>query len=281
MRLADFLDRPITRSLRDAEATIKAIAFFISLAVAAVGGAYAVWSRGLVRVPSREFTAVLIAAAVLLAVTAFIAGRRSGGVKDYRVIEAVYTFRIRSGVQPRYRWTRRKSIEARRDGVRVIDFFVNWTGQSERLPTFESLVPEHTVFDGQRQELNGRIYQWVYLGRALSKGEHAVAGIVGEFNDDVGPMRPLLALNVSRPTARLEIVLEVEIPALPSEVRAQAWKHGKLIGVFPVVQSVDSAAGVVRYTLVVPKPSTGRTYGFAWEGAEQARRSLTGDSADR
>ncbi|TDO51080.1 hypothetical protein EV651_1197 [Kribbella sp. VKM Ac-2571] len=277
MDLDQFLDKPVLRILRNAVATIRALGTVVATLAAALVVLYlSLWKDKVS--PS---VAIVIAAA-LLALLAFIVGfwlylQHVYNPAYYEILEFESLLIVQPlGDHHRYQYERRQRVRANRDEVRLIEFNAHWTGAGTRDKLHvESLISDHALLDGRRQEEDGRVRRWIYPRRAISKGREVEVGIRQIHEDDIERQLPYFRESGSQHrTRKMSVTVRFnreEDPQALGEVKGMEWntnlppRHSKPVDYHDPIRRVNQDAKTVDYLLVVEKPKLFHSYGIVWQ----------------
>ena len=265
------LDTPALKSMRDAAATIRAFIFFGTPVVGLVGLAYLALVRGSARTDLLMVAFVAGLIIVAISVAAILYTRSYLEVNRYELAEVEASLLVeRIGTHHRYTYRRENLVRARRNNVRLIGFSWYWTGQTANKIQISTTDPDHTLLDGLRTEEDGIRYLWVYVGRAMSKGESLWVGIELVAEDDMSPMRTFFreggwGYKVRRIDATLRFPRNEEPSSVGTVVQDLRKPKTPMANVdLDPTRTVDEATDTVDFSITVPHPRRGRRYGFRW-----------------
>jgi hypothetical protein len=276
MALERFLDSQPVRTMRTAAATVKAVGLFVGVLIA--GGAVLISTfkphiksdKALIA-PSAIFLGLIVVSGVCL----WYYIEHVCDPEPYEVTSISGMLTIEAvGDHHQYKNTRHQTIKALRNGVRLVEVRTRWTGDSskDKLRT-ESTEKDHKLFDGRDREEDWRVHRWIYLGRALKKGQRASVGVYQEWEDDLGPMHPYYREGGSRYKTR-NMIVTVRFPRKRapdrSDVEGLVWgteRYGQRseVGNLNVLRELDQIPGYIDYSVIVRRPRRGQSYGLRWK----------------
>jgi hypothetical protein len=276
-----FLDKPFFSVLRNAAATIKAIAFFGTPIVA--GGIFIGY---LLTTHVANNTVLAIIAVVSVVIIVIIAVGFWYYVKHicdpspYEITEIRCLLVVEpAGNHHRYVNRREQEIKATRNNVRLIEHRSHWTGKGPKAKSRAgSIVASHEFYCAAHPEEDGRTHQWIYLGRPLSKGDTATVGIHQSFEDSGEPMRTYYREGSGRYKGRnLTVTTRFLVDEDPPKVEGVIWNNDRKsrqrheVGRLTYTREPDPATHTVDYTVTVRNPKRYHSYGIRWDWS--ARRS--------
>jgi hypothetical protein len=262
---------PLSTLLRDGVETVRAVVLVLTTFVVITSIGYLAVGRQSITI---NLATAISAIAATIAVTVLLSSalvRRLTNFEEYGIVtcESI-TFVEKVGDHFRYTYTREVLVRARVEGVRLIETAMYRTGQSSKPPRVASLDPNHVLFDGKHQEDDHRVHRWLYIGRAMAKGETLRAGYSVTFEDDVELMRPFMFDRTSkRDTGLLRMTLRFpkgDDPLLVDAAIRDANRVGlPVIGRIPHQRTANEALDSIDYTISVRRPKTSLRYGLRWE----------------
>jgi hypothetical protein len=270
--LGKLFEKPVLKNLRDAVATIRAIGFFATLFGAAAVLVYA---------PTRQFVGpeAAVTAGIAVAVWGFtLLGfwyyRTHAAAPDsYEVLAIEQMLVIEAvGSHHRYSYSKKQTIRAIRNDVRLVLFWDHWTGHGVNGVRAEPLIDDHVLLDGRQAEEDGRLYRWIYPGRPIGKGQVIEVGIRQVHEDDLVRQRPYHRGGGLRYRAKhLTVVTRFQLAEDPASIEGGVWNshrpvgHNKLVGSATYTRVVDRAAGTVDYIVTATNPKRYHSYGVQWQ----------------
>lgn len=273
MSLERVLDTPLLQLIRSATATVRAVTFVLGILAAAAVATYAFAIRPLL--DSTETAGITVATISLL--PTLLLGLYLMGYRDapaYRIeeLEAIMEVKPTDGHHA-YDYTRRQTVRSVRSNLRLIDMGAHWTGCfGPDKVSIEALSHAHCILDTGRSEEDGRVHRWVYPGGPLSRGATTQVGIRQTMEDDLKPMLSYFREGGGRHRTRnLRVVVRFPSGAEPSRVEGLEWNtnrnahKGNVVGRLQCVREYDQKAGVVQYSVAVPRPRLFHSYGMRWE----------------
>lgn len=276
MSIDRLLNTSVLRNLRNAAATIRAIAFFATIIVASAVLVYLTFGSDLIE-PDAALAAGI--GLVALIVTVAIFGYYNKYHHDppfYEIVELDAELMISpAGDHRRYVYTRRQRVRALRDELRLVEFRAHWTGGASRDKIeVDSLISGHALLDGKEREDTGHVHRWIYPRRCLDKGQEADVGIRQVHEDDVERQRPYFRDGGGRYRAHKVTVTARfpmdEDPRLIGEVEGKVWNSNRPIRQhnpvedISVVRTVNRGANTVDYVVTTNNPKKYHSYGIQW-----------------
>ncbi len=280
MNLDRLWDWPVLRHLRNAVATIRALAFVVTVLISAAVLAYLA-IRNFFGSPALAVTLVVL-------LTVLLAG---SGYSWYYVKSIhdppFYEIQELNGsllVEPanghhRFTYERRQTVVATRDDLRLIEFRAHWTGQGQPgSMTVESVKSGHAMLDGRFKEQDGRVHRWIYPRRPLKRGQPIEVGIRQVHEDDVDEQLPYFREGGGRYRTR-KIIVKVRLPLSEHDteaVRGVVWNSHRAarqspeVGDLEVERHVFSQESCIEYIVTVDKPRAFHSYGVEWSWSRNA-----------
>lgn len=274
MDLEKLLDLPLLRNIRDAAATVRAVAFFATLAVSAATLIY-LWAGRNLLSPGFALAIGLALVAEGATVGAFLHYIRHVADPDpYTIVELAGLLVIeRVDGHHRYINTRVQRLRANRNDLRLIEVRSHWTGRSSPNKALtEPLDPDHLLLNGESPEEDGRIYRWIYLGTAIGRGDLVDVGIRQQFEDDVEQMRPFYREGGGRhPVKKITVTTRFSLAEAPQNPEGLVWNNNRrsngkhVVGHLTVQRKIDHDAGTVDFIVESSEPLRNHSYGIRWQ----------------
>jgi hypothetical protein len=267
-------DKPVLRHVRNAVATIRALAFVMSVVASAAVLIYLA-IRNYVGSPALAITLGIMLVA-LLAGSGYI-WHYVKNIHDPPFYE-IQELNGRLLVEPandhhRFTYERRQTVIATRDDLRLIEFRAHWTGQGQGgSMQVESVNSKHAMLDGRHKEEDGRVHRWIYPRRPLKRGQPIEVGIRQVHEDDVEEQLPYFREGGGRYKTR-RIIVKVQLPLSehdPESVRGVIWNSHRAawqspeVGDLEVDKHVMRTEGCIEYTVTADRPRVFHSYGVEW-----------------
>lgn len=281
MALAAILDKPALQNLRTAVATIRAIGF-VAVTIATLGtGAYlTLWRSAENRGIALTATSGLAACGVML-IGFWYYLEHVHQHQSYEILELEALLIVEPvDDHHRYVYTRRQTVRALRDNLRLVELRAHWTGRgSKNTYQVESLNHEHLLFDARRPEEDGRVYRWIYLRSPLGKGSEAEVGVRQIHEDDIEIQFPFFrdsggAYNARRILVTVRFPLD-EDPQSVAPLEGRVWNVNRpvsqnhVVGRLTFTRNVDRDAGTVEYSVTACRPERYHSYGLSWSWSKR------------
>jgi hypothetical protein len=272
--LGKFLQTPFLRNLRDLVATIRAIAF---IAPALIGGlllAYAILRRN-TPLPSPFLILALALGWWLTLVGAWYYARFVSNPPFYKIVELEGVLKVeRVNGHHRYTYTRKQTVKATRNELRLIEFRAHWTGSGSNPPHVEPTEADHEILDGKRPEQDGRVHRWLYPREPIGRGHTIKVGIRQIHEDDKSPQDPYFREGGGRyKTGKIKVTVRFQLPEDPqlrNTIEGRVWNskrsidQGQVSGSISYRREVNDDLGTVDYTVTCNRPKRFHSYGLAW-----------------
>lgn len=268
--------RPV-QAVRDGVELVQAFLFLLALASGLLGVSVTVldgidwWPESAVGTLVPTVTALALVVSLLLLRTIL------DNSSDFHIEELEGTLRVASAAGHRtYTYTRKQTVRANRDGLRLVCIRSHWSGQSRQRPQTSSLYPEHTLLDGGIPEEDGRIYRWIYLLGPIAKHQRVEVGLHHVFHDDFSAMKPYYRESgEERRVRRIRVTAVFDRDQAPTRVEGVVWRrtsrgYGRQdSGSLAYHRSVDRATDLVRFVVSVDRPRRNCAYGLRWQWPER------------
>ncbi|MCP9949278.1 hypothetical protein LUX33_13260 [Actinomadura madurae] len=268
MGLRRVLDHAALQATRDLVATIRAITFLAALTL----GAVALLSYAGKTMASEKKLGIIGAYGVI--VIGFVTAgylhhiRLKVSGRDYKIlqIDSVLFIENRGGHR-HFILEKKVRVRILRDGVRIIDNSAVFSGLgSTGLGKVESLWPDHQIFVASKREEDGRTWQWIYFGRALSRGAEVQFGYRRVSDDKIQESLPYWRQGPGPNGARaITAIARFPLSQDPPKVEGVIWKDRRVTGIdLTVDRVVNAAESTVDYVVSASNCRPGYTYGFRW-----------------
>jgi hypothetical protein len=269
------LDGPLFKVIRDAVATIQAMAFLATSIVIGNGLLAHLVSKQINNQRALEgivFVAGCLVTGGGLALWCYF--KKFYEPAPYEIVELKGTLIVApvDDHHRRYTLERSETIRATRNNVRLVEHRTHWTGVGTNSPReVQSLVPHHQLFVGRHPEEDGRRQLWIYLGAPLGKGETEQVGLREVYEDDIDTMRPYYRKGCGGFKAhKLIVVTRFSSSEDPCDVEGLIWNNDRksreraTVGVVDVRRTPDPENGTVDYVVEVRRPKRHHSYGIRW-----------------
>ncbi|MFI9101120.1 hypothetical protein ACIGXA_11405 [Streptomyces fildesensis] len=262
----DFLKRPFPTSLRDAYGTVKALA-----GVAIIG--FYLWGF----LANLQLALLIGIPFAMIATGAWWWVDRYYVPRLYEIASAETTLVVqRKGAHHSYKRIRHFEIVARRNGLRLLEYRLSWTGQASKglIGPLESMNPDHCTYAAPREDEDKIRYYWLYLGRTLAKGDTTRVHVEQTFEDDLQEMQPYHedgGAGSHTKIRKLKVVTRFPKSQDPVKVTGHIWhinrkaQQPRSAGRIDVQRVVDVANRYVDYIVEVEKPKRFHGYGVRWQ----------------
>jgi hypothetical protein len=261
------------RVIRDSVEVMQACLFLLALASGLLGASVTIVD-GVTWWPDSAVAALVpTVIALALVVSLLLVRAILHGSSDFNIEELEGTLRVASAAGHRtYTYTRKQTIRANRDGLRLVCIRSHWSGQSQKRPQTFSLFPEHTLLDGGIPEEDGRIYRWIYLLGPIAKRQRVEVGLRHVFHDDFSAMKPYYRESgEERRVRKIRVTAVFDLDQAPDRVEGVIWRrtskgYGRQdSGSLGYRKSVDRSNGLVEYVVTVDRPRRDCAYGLRWQ----------------